>query len=115
MLLTARWLIVLILFYSIIAIIYRYGPNLKIRSSYFSPGANVATIGIITTSLGFAYYLNRFGNYNAIYGSLGAILITLLWIKINALIILIGYELNVSIVVNKNKLKEAALNKFDPN
>ena len=99
-----RWIVILVLFYSVIAIIYRYGPNLKSKSAYFSPGANIATVGIILTSIGFAYYLNRFGNYNAIYGSLGAIIITLLWIKINALVILIGYELNASIAVNKNLL-----------
>ena len=101
----ARWIIVLMLFYGIIALLYRYGPNLKIKSSLFSPGTNIATIGIILTSVGFGYYLNRFDNFNAIYGSLGAIIITLLWIKINATIILIGYELNASIAVNKHLLE----------
>ncbi len=113
--LVARWVIILGLFYSIISIIYRFGPNLKTKSSYFSPGANVATIGIVITSLVFAYYLNRFGRYNAIYGSLGAIIITLLMIQINASIILIGYELNASIAVNRDLLMEKDIDSTEPN
>lgn len=106
LLLIARWLIILVLFYAIISVLYRYGPNLKTKVSYFSLGANIALLGILVTSLLFAYLITRFGQFNAIYGSLGAIIITLLFIRINALIILIGYELNASIAVSKYDLMD---------
>jgi membrane protein len=93
--------VIIVLFYSGISLLYRYGPALKHRMRFFTPGATLATILSLATSLAFSYYVNQFGTYNRFYGSLGAIIVLMLWLQINAMIILIGYELNASIIVNR--------------
>lgn len=104
-----RWIIVLILFYSIISMLYRFGPAMKKKIKYISPGAGVATFLAIVSSVGFSYYVNNFGSYNEVYGSLGAIIITMIWIQINSMALIVGYELNASIAVNR----DLALNNED--
>jgi len=74
-----------------------------------SAGSTLATLLTITISFGFAYYVNNFSNYNKFYGSIGALIVIMLWLYYNSLSILIGYELNASIKyakrVNLKKLK----------
>lgn len=100
-----RWIIVIIMYHAVISLIFRYGaPTIK-RFHYFSPGATVATIFMILVSLAFAYFVNNFGSYNKVYGSIGALIVILVWIQFNCTILLIGYEINASIAVNKSLLK----------
>ncbi len=101
----SKWLVIIVLLYSIITIIYRYGPSMYRRIKFFNVGAYLATALSIMSSLGFAYFVDNFGKYNEIYGSIGALIVLLIWIQINAFIILIGFELNASIAVNKNILR----------
>jgi membrane protein len=96
-----RWVAIIILFYAGISLLYRYGPALKQRMRFFTPGATLATILSISSSLAFSYYVNQFETYNQFYGSLGALIVLMLWLQINSIIILIGYELNASIIVNR--------------
>lgn len=74
------------------------------RFPYFNIGATLATTLSILSSVLFAYFINNFGRYNEIYGSIGALIVLLLWIQINAFIILIGFELNASIQVHNDRL-----------
>ena len=97
-----KWLIVIAITYFIIALLYRFGPAMKERIKFISPGAGVATFLAIVSSMGFAYYVNEFNNYNRIYGSLGALIITMIWIQLNSLALIVGYELNASIAVNRD-------------
>jgi len=97
-----RWVVVVFLFYSIISMLYRYGPSMKKKIKFMSPGAGVATFLAIVSSVGFSYYVNNFSRYNEIYGSLGAIIITMVWIEINSMALIVGYELNASIAVNRD-------------
>jgi membrane protein len=62
-----------------------------------NPGSILATFLMIAFTLGFSYYVANFGNYNKLYGSIGTILIVMLLIFFNSLVLLIGFELNVSI------------------
>lgn len=101
-----RWVAILLVFYMGIAIIYRYGAATKRRFAIFSPGATLATILCIISSLVFSFYVNEFDTYNQLYGSLGAIIALMLWIQINSLILLMGFELNASIAVNRDLKKE---------
>lgn len=94
---TLRWIIIIPLFYYSIAFIYKYAPAVKKRWNLTSPGTLLATILIITTTLLFSYWVNKFGNYNKVYGSIGTILILMVLVYFNSLVLLIGYELNVSI------------------
>lgn len=96
-----RWLATFILFYTGISILYRYGPALKERMRFISPGATLATILSLFSSWIFSYYVNQFDTYNKFYGSLGALIMLMLWLQINSIVILIGYELNASIIVTK--------------
>ena len=68
-----------------------------------SPGALLSTLLMLITTLGFSYWVNHFSSYNKIYGSIGTVLVVMTLVYINALILLIGFELNVSIEVLKKE------------
>lgn len=101
-----RWFAMVILFYAGISVTYRFGPSMKTKINFISPGATLATILSILSSVIFSYYVNKFSKYNELYGSLGALIVLMLWMQINSLIILIGYELNASIQVNKDMVEQ---------
>jgi membrane protein len=94
--------IILLLFYGN-AFIYKYAPHVKEKWSLLSPGALLSTALMLVTTLGFSYWVNNFGSYSKIYGSIGTVLVVMTLIYINALILLIGFELNVSIEVLKKE------------
>ncbi|MBV7533205.1 YihY/virulence factor BrkB family protein [Chitinophaga sp. sic0106] len=93
----SRWLIIIGLLYSVNAVLYRFGPATAKRWRFITAGATVATIGMILVTLGFSYFVNNFGNYNKIYGSIGTVLILMLWVFLNSFFLLVGFELNASI------------------
>ncbi|MGG9971710.1 YihY/virulence factor BrkB family protein [Ferruginibacter sp. SUN002] len=93
----ARWIFVVALIFSSIAFIYKYAPAVKKRWNFVSPGAILATSLSILATLGFSAFVNNFGKYNALYGSIGTIIVLMALIYINSLVLLVGFELNVSI------------------
>ncbi|HEY4799591.1 MAG TPA: YihY/virulence factor BrkB family protein, partial [Bacteroidia bacterium] len=101
-----RWLIISALCYFLISFTFYLGPSRKSRWKFASAGSMLATILSIVTSIGFAYYVNHFGKYNKLYGSIGTLLVILLWIYFNSLVLLVGFDLNASIHQAK-KSKEA--------
>jgi membrane protein len=94
---TLRWVVIIPLFYFTIAFIYRHAPAIHEKWRLFSPGTTLATILMIMLTFIFSFWVNKFGNYNKVYGSIGTILILMIFVYFNALILLIGFELNVSI------------------
>lgn len=106
--LTLRWIVVIVLFYSVITSIYRYGPSMVKKIRLLSPGATLATFLSIFSSVLFSYFVNNFARYNEIYGSIGALIVVLIWLQINAFILLLGFELNASIAVNSD-LRRASI------
>jgi membrane protein len=93
-----RWILLAGLIMMYLAAIYRYAPDLKDpKWQWVSWGSVLATILWITGSLGFSYYVDSFGNYNAIYGSLAAVVILLFWLYLCSFVILIGAEFNSEI------------------
>ncbi len=92
-----KWITVLAFFNLAISILYFFGNPKRKKYKYFTPGSVVATTAFVLVSQGFAYYVNNFGNYNKFYGSLGTIIILLVWIEFNSIILLIGYEMNASL------------------
>lgn len=104
-----RWLVIALVFYFGISIIYRYGAAMHRRFKIFTPGALLATVLSILSSVIFSFYVDNFGNYNKLYGSIGTIIVIMLWIQLNALVLLIGFELNASIAINRD-LKEEIKN-----
>jgi membrane protein len=105
LLILSRWLIIISIFFVTISLLYRYGPSHKLKWAFLSPGSILATGLAILTSLGFTYYINHFASYNKIYGSIGTIIVVMLWLYLNSLILLIGFELNASIDLSKRNLK----------
>ncbi len=99
----SRWIIIFGLTYFTIAFIYRYGPAVKVKWSLRSPGAVLASVLVIAVSYLFSLWVNNFGKYNQIYGSIGAVIILMNIIYINSLILLIWFEINVSITAIKLK------------
>jgi membrane protein len=79
----------------LIAALYRYAPNRpNIPWRWLSPGSIIATLLWVIATLGFGFYVSNFGNYNATYGSLGAVIVFLTWLYLTAYILLMGGELN---------------------
>lgn len=97
MLNVVKWLTVFLLYYFAISFLYYFGPAKRKTWQFFSAGSTLATILVILTSVAFSYYVSNLNQYNKIYGSIGTILIVLLWININSYLLLIGFELNASI------------------
>jgi membrane protein len=94
---SVRWVIIVLLILYSIGYIYKYAPAITKRWKLASPGAIFATFLVVLSTFGFSFWVNKFGTYNKVYGSIGTILILMFLIYINSLILLIGYELNVCI------------------
>ncbi|MEY4927873.1 MAG: hypothetical protein RI894_2309 [Bacteroidota bacterium] len=92
-----RWFAILGLFYGTFSIIYRYVPSVQRRFPFLSGGAIVATLGSLITSAGFSYFANNFGSYNKVYGTVGTIIVLMIWFNFNARVLLIGFEVNIAI------------------
>lgn len=92
-----RWLFIIGLIYFSIAFIYKYAPDIQKKWRLASPGSILATTLSIIASVGFSIFVNNFGKYNALYGSIGTVIVLMSLIYLNSLVLLIGYELNVSI------------------
>jgi membrane protein len=101
----SRWIIVVAIFLVSISLLYRYGPANKVKWKFLSTGSILATGLAVITSMGFNYYINNFSSYNKFYGSLGTLIILMLWLYLNSLILLIGFELNASIDFSKRNIK----------
>lgn len=80
-----------------VAFIYRFAPAVREKWNLASPGAILATFLIIAFTYLFSFWVNNFATYNKVYGSLGSIMILMLLVFFNSLVLLIGFELNVSI------------------
>jgi len=92
-----RFPVVLILLALAVAVIYYVAPDIKQEFRFFSPGAVLAVLAWIGASLAFDYYVNAFANYNAMYGSIGTIIVLLLYFFLSAAMLLFGAEVNAVI------------------
>ncbi len=104
---TIKWVSILVLFYGVISVIYKFGPPLKRKFGWVSPGTTLATVFCLLTSVGFSYFIDNFGTQSRIYGSLGALIVMLVWMQLNCFILLAGFELNASIAVNRDLLRKS--------
>lgn len=92
-----KYLIIIAMMYYTVSTIYYYAPSRKQSFKFYSPGSTLATILFVIATLGFDFYVNNLSRYNALYGSIGTLIIFMLWINFNSLILLLGFELNASI------------------
>ena len=115
-----RWVVIVGLFFYSIAFIYRHAPSVEKKWKLISPGSIVASALIILFTFMFSYWINNFATYT-IYGSIGTILILMIFVNFISLVLLIGFELNLSIKLLKrqsdkrlNEEMSGAENKKEP-
>lgn len=94
---SGQWIVLFVLILLMISFLYYYAPSKRDKFTFFSPGSIVATLLVILSTLAFSYYLTRFGRYNKLYGSIGTLIALLIWLNLNSFVLLVGFELNVSI------------------
>ena len=107
-----KWIILLAFLFVGLSVLFQYGPSKKTHWILISPGSIIATLFIILTSTGFGFYIDHFGQYNKLYGSIGTLIIILLWMYFNAIVMLIGFELNASIYSAKEHIKSSSFIEF---
>ncbi len=93
-----RWIILILFLFYGISLIYKFAPSVKRRWPLITPGSVLATTLTLVTTLIFSYWVNNYAAYNRVYGSIGTVMIIMLLINLNSLILLIGFELNISII-----------------
>ena len=100
-----RWLLTVFVLLVAIAVLYFFGnPNKDRKFRLFTPGTIMFTLMFIIGTIGFNYYIVNFSNYNALYGSIGGVIIFMMWIYVNCIIVLIGYELDASIFLAEKQV-----------
>ncbi|GAA4271901.1 YihY/virulence factor BrkB family protein [Aquimarina gracilis] len=92
-----RYSLFVFMIFVIIATLFYFGTSEGKQNKFFSPGAFMTTLLIIITTYLFGIYIDNFSNYNKLYGSIGAVLILMLYIWLNANLLLLGFELNASL------------------
>lgn len=84
-------------YFTSLLMLYYFGTNIKQRLRFVIPGAFMATLLFFTTLVGFQYYIKKFNYYDLLYGSVGLVMIMMLFIYINVLLIMLGFEVNAAI------------------
>ena len=97
-----QYVIFIVMLYISIATLYHFGVKEGRHTRFFSVGALVTTLLFLLTTYLFGVYINNFSNYNELYGSIGALLIMMFYIWLNSNLLLLGFELNISL----QRLKE---------
>lgn len=92
-----RWLVIICLLFLSISFLYYLAPAKRSVFRFVSAGSVMATIMIYSTSLGFSFFVNNFGQFNKLYGSLGGLLVLMIWFYFNAIGLIVGFEINASI------------------
>ena len=92
-----RWVIILGLVFFCVAFIYRHGPALPVKWPFLTPGAVFATTLMVLATFLVTFWVNNFNNYNKLYGSISAVFILMSLIYVNGLVVLLGFELNVTL------------------
>ncbi|MRR19043.1 YihY/virulence factor BrkB family protein [bacterium] len=92
-----KWILIIAMLFFAISTLFFLVPARKKDFRYISPGSILATTLFIITSLAFSAYVNNFGQYNKLYGSIGTLIMILIWLYLNSVALLVGFELNVSI------------------
>ena len=100
-----RWIVPPILIFIVFTLIYWLVPDLKIQLKSVFLGAAFSTIGWIITSLGFSFYVGSYGNYSSTYGSIGAIIVLMMWLYFSGIILMLGGQINAVTDERKQALK----------
>ncbi|KGX91927.1 ribonuclease yfkH [Pontibacillus halophilus JSM 076056 = DSM 19796] len=105
----SRWIVSSLVMIGVLMMLYHLAPNLDYPFRHVLPGAILATVLWQFISLLFSFYVSNFGNYSATYGSLGGVIVLMLWLFLTGLILMIGAELNVVYHRKHKQNRESAL------
>lgn len=112
----AQYLIMIIMVFTGVSILFYFGTKEGRKNSFFSVGTIFTTIFFIIDFIIFGIYLNKFGQYNKLYGSIGTVMVIMLFIWLNSIILLLGFELNTSITrLHKKRVEKQLLKKLYDN
>ncbi len=100
------FVILALLVFIAISMIYTYGPSLEHKFKFVSAGSVFATLVSVMATSVFFFLVNHFINYNKVYGSIGTLIAFMVWVWLNTIIILLGFKLNVSILLGKLSREE---------
>ncbi len=103
---TGRYIIVFTMLFTTVGLFYFFGTKEGRIISFFSPGAILTTVLIVINFKIFGIYVKKFAQYNELYGSIGTLLVLMLFIWLNSIILLLGFELNAAMIGLKKKCKE---------
>ena len=92
-----RYVVMFSTFWIVVSVIYRYAPTLKHGWRFLNIGSFISALLIILATYGFSFYLSDFSTYNKLYGSIGTVIAVMIWFYLIALMLIFGFELNVSI------------------
>ena len=98
---TVRWIIIGVALLLGLAVTYRFGPDVNVKFRFISPGNVAGAIFIALASIGFRIYVAHFSNYSATYGSIGAIIILMLWLYLAGIALLLGGEINAILQIDR--------------
>jgi len=99
-----RWLIIAFMLLFAFSFLYYLAPAGENKFRFMSAGSMLSTLLTIAASIAFNYYVNNFSRFNTLYGSIGTLMIIMIWINFNALAVIIGFELNASILGARKKM-----------
>ncbi|MGB5364023.1 MAG: YihY/virulence factor BrkB family protein [Aureibaculum sp.] len=100
-----RYIIILAMLFTMVCMFYYFGTKEGRNISFFSPGAIFTTLLIIINFKIFNIYIKKFAQYNELYGSIGTLLVLMLFIWLNSIILLLGFELNATMIGLKKKIE----------
>ncbi|OYT10396.1 MAG: hypothetical protein B6I18_09325 [Bacteroidetes bacterium 4572_112] len=107
LLIVADWIIRIIMLFFMVSFIYWYAPNYHKRFRLISLGSTFTTIVFLIVTFLFNLYISNFSKYNLLYGSIATLIIIMVWMYVNSFILLIGFEINTSIVqATQDQLEE---------
>ena len=101
-----RYIIILAMLFTAVCMFYFFGTKESRKISFFSPGSIMTTLLILLNFWIFGIYVKKFAQYNELYGSIGTLLVLMLFIWLNSIILLLGFELNAAIIGLKKKIEK---------
>ncbi len=104
-----RFVVMFAIFQIAISFIYYFAPAVHKRWHFFSIGSVFSALTCILASFGLFYYVNNFGTYNTLYGSIGALLVLMVWLFLLSLILLVGFEMNAAIDKVKTDMRKEVI------
>lgn len=112
--LVAKWICIGSLIFYSFAFVLRYAPSTCKRWKLISPGAVIASFLSVVVTIGFTTFVNNFGRYNILYGSIGTVMVIMVMIFLNSLVVLIGFTFNLSIHTIKSEQEQKRKARLEP-